>query len=146
MAAKAAHPHAMAPHKPGKTRTAPPRLPSSWWNTPRMRAYLLFDATGVVYFLVGILALRLIWALGSGPAEYTRASAALEHPLYIAWNVFALICVIGVAVRFFRLFPKAQPARIGPMKPPPRALLHAGLYVAWLAVTVGVAFVLAGGI
>jgi fumarate reductase subunit C len=136
----------MAPHRPGKTRTAAPRMPSTWWSTPRMRAYLLFDATGFVYVLVGVLALRLVWALGSGPEEYARAGAALEHPLYIVWNIFALACVIGVAVRFFRLFPKAQPARIGPLKPPPRGLLHAGLYVVWLAVTAGLAFALAGGI
>ena len=144
--ARPAHPGAMAPHKAGATRTAPPCMPATWWNTPRMRAYLLFDATGFVYVLVGLLALRLVWALGTGQAEYTRASNALENPVYIAWNVFSLLCVIGVGVRFFRLFPKAQPARLGPLKPPPRPALHAGLYVVWIAVTAAFVFVLGGGI
>ena len=49
-----AHPHAMAPPKPGRTRTAPPQTPSTWWSAPRIRTYLLFDATGIVYFLVGV--------------------------------------------------------------------------------------------
>jgi fumarate reductase subunit C len=111
-----------------------------------MRAYLAFDATGVVYFLVGFLAIHLVWALGSGQDAYARAQNALGNPIYIAWNLFALLCVIGVGVRFFRLFPKAQPPRIGPLKPPPRPLIHAGLYAAWVAVTVLFSAVLAGGL
>jgi fumarate reductase subunit C len=141
-----AHPHAMAPHRAASTRTAPPQMPSSWWSTPRMRAYLAFDATGFVYFLVGFLAIHLVWALGAGREPYARAQSALENPIYIVWNVFALLCVIGVGVRFFRLFPKAQPPRIGPLKPPPGTLIHVGLYVAWIGVTVLFSAILAGGL
>jgi len=141
-----AHPHAMAPKTPGKTRTAPPQIPSSWWGTSRMRAYLAFDATGFVYLLVGFLAIRLVWALGSGQQSYEVASAALRNPIYIIWNVFALLCVIGVGVRFFRLFPKAQPAKVGPAKPPPRPVIHAGLYGVWIGVTVVLSAILAGGL
>ena len=54
--------------------------------------------------------------------------------------------VVFVAVRFFRLFPKAQPAFIGPLKPPPRPLIHLGLYAAWLGVTALFVLILAGGI
>jgi fumarate reductase subunit C len=54
--------------------------------------------------------------------------------------------VIFVGVRFFSLFPKAQPAKIGPAKPPPRAILHAMLYAAWVVVSGGLALVMAGGI
>ena len=121
-------------------------MPASWWSAPRIRAYLAFDATGFVYFLVGFLAIHLVWALGSGRDPYQRAVSALENPIYIVWNVFALLCVIGVGVRFFRLFPKAQPPRIGPLKPPPAALIHAGLYAAWIGVTVLFSAILAGGL
>ncbi|MND05151.1 hypothetical protein D3C83_257690 [compost metagenome] len=62
------------------------------------------------------------------------------------WNLLALACVIGVGVRFFRLFPKAQPPRIGPLKPPPRGLILAGLYAAWIGVTVLFGAILAGGL
>ncbi len=141
-----AHPHAMAPKTPGKTRTAPPQIPASWWSTSRMRAYLAFDATGFVYLLVGFLAIRLVWALGSGQGAYDSALGALENPIYIVWNVFALLCVIGVGVRFFRLFPKAQPARLGPAKPPPGPVIHAGLYLAWIGITVLLSAILAGGL
>lgn len=140
-----AHPHAMAPPKPGRTRTAPPQMPSSWWSTPRIRTYLLFDATGIVYFLAGFIALRLIWALGEGPESWNAAMASIASPLYIVFHIIALLSVIFVAVRFFRLFPKAQPRDTGlPM--PPGGVIQAMLYGLWIVVTIGISAVLAGGI
>ncbi len=141
----AAHPDAMHPPKPGRTRTAPPEMPSSWWGAKRIRNYLLFDATGIVYFLVGFLAIELIWALGDGPERWAEKLATLSHPLYIAFHALALASVIFVAVRFFSLFPKAQPRDTGlPM--PPLPVIHAMLYVIWIGLTVVLAAILAGGI
>jgi len=140
-----AHPDAMAPPKPGRTRTAPPQMPSSWWSAPRIRTYLLFDATGFIYLLAGFVTLRLIWALGEGPESWNAAMATISSPLYISFHVLALFSVIFVAVRFFRLFPKAQPRDTGLPMPPP-GVIHGMLYVLWIAVTVGLSAVLAGGI
>ena len=36
--------------------------------------------------------------------------------------------------------------RIGPLKPPPRPLIHAGLYAAWIGITVLFSAILAGGL
>ena len=44
------------------------------------------------------------------------------------------------------LFPKAQPPRIGPLKPPPGPVISVGLYGAWIGVTVLLSAILAGGI
>jgi fumarate reductase subunit C len=134
----------MAPPKPGRTRTAPPQMPSTWWSAPRIRTYLLFDATGVVYFLVAFVAIRLVRALGEGPVAWQTALESMEHPLYIAFHVLALVSVIFVAVRFFRLFPKAQPPSIGPLKPPPGQVIQAMLYVIWLGITAVISLALAG--
>lgn len=139
-----AHPHAMAPPTAGRTRTAPPQTPSTWWSSSRIRTYLLFDATGVIYFLVGFVAIRLIRDLGDGPLAWERAMESLQNPIYIAFHVLCLISVIFVAVRFFRLFPKAQPPAIGPAKPPPGPVIHAMLYVVWFAITAGMTAILAG--
>lgn len=144
--ARAAHPHAMAPHKPGRTRTAPPMMPASWWSAPRIRSYLLFDLTGVVYFLVSFLAIGLVQALARGPEAWGAAMARLSHPLYIAFHAVCFVSVVFVAVRFFRLFPKAQPKAIGPMKPPPGNVIHAALYVVWIGVTAVMTAILAGGL
>ncbi len=142
--AGSAHPEAMAPPKPGPTRTAPPRQPASWWSAPRIRNYLLFDATGIVYILAGLVALRLVWALGRGPEAWDAALAQLSNPIYLLFHVITLVSVVFVAVRFFSLFPKAQPKAIGPLKPPPAQLILAGLYVAWIAVTVILCAIIGG--
>jgi fumarate reductase subunit C len=134
----------MQPHVPGRTRTAPPQLPPQFPLSGRYLAYTLFGWTGALYLLAGLVALRAIWALGDGAAAWQRMQDQLEHPLYVAFHALSLAAVLFVGVRFFRLFPKAQPAKIGPAKPPPRPILHAGLYVAWIAVSGGLALVLAG--
>lgn len=144
--ARPVHPHAMTPARPGRTRTAPPQAPSGWYAQPRMLKYLLFDATGIVYLLVGFVALRVVWALGSGPERWQELMRQLGNPLYVAFHALALVCVVFVAVRFFSLFPKSQPAHIGPARPPPQPLILAGLYAAWLGVTAVVVLILAGGL
>jgi fumarate reductase subunit C len=144
--ARAAHPEAMKPKAPQKTRTAPPMAPDQFPFAGRYRTYTLFDWTGVIYLLLGFVALRVVWALGSGEAAWLDIQRQLANPLYLGFHALSLAAVLFVGVRFFRLFPKAQPARIGPVKPPPRPILHAMLYVAWIGVAGGLAVVLAGGI
>ena len=137
-------PRAMAPSRPGPTRTAPPQLPDTFWSTSRMRTYLLFDASGIVYLLIGGVVLRAAWALRDGPEAWAALMESFRHPGYLAFHLLALVAVIFVGVRFFRLFPKAQPARLGPAKPPPRPVLHAMLYAAWIGATAAMLAVLGG--
>ncbi len=142
--ARPSHPHAMQPSRPAPTRAAPPQLSEGFWTRPRMRRYLLFDATGIVYLLVGWVALRAAWALGSGEEAWNALLASFRHPLYLLFHVLTLVSVVFVGVRFFALFPKAQPARIGPLKPPPRPVVQAMLYGAWGVVTLVLLVVLGG--
>jgi fumarate reductase subunit C len=141
-----AHPDAMKSARGEPTRSAPPIAPAEFPFQGRYRAYTLFDWTGVVYLILGFAVLRVLWALGSGPDAWRALMSQLAHPLYLAFHALALASVVFVAVRFFRLFPKAQPPSIGPLKPPPRNVMHAGLYVAWVVVAGALAVVLAGGI
>jgi fumarate reductase subunit C len=144
--ARAAHPHAMSPSAPGRTRTAPPQMPAQMPWRGRYFTYTLFGATGLLYLLCGFGALRAVWMLGSGPIEWAAFQQQYATAPLIAIHVVCFAAVLFVGVRFFRLFPKAQPAKIGPAKPPPRPILHAGLYVAWIAVSGGLALIMAGGI
>jgi len=139
-----AHPHAMQPRQPGRTRTAPPQLPPKFPMSGRYRAYTLFDWTGLIYLLLGFMALEVVWALGSGPAAWSALMTRLENPLYIGFHVLALISVIFVGVRFFGFFPKAQPPRIGPLKPPPQPVILGGLYAAWIGITAIFSLILSG--
>ena len=144
--ARAAHPDAMKASTPGATRTAPPMMPAQFPMSGGYKAYTLFDATGLVYLLVGFVALRGVRALVEGPAAWAAYQQSLQHPLYVAFHLIALICVVFVGVRFFSLFPKAQPPRIGSVKLPPERVIHATLYVAWIAVAGLFAAILSGGI
>ena len=141
-----AHPHAMAPAKAGSTRTAPPQRPPKFPTGGRYLAYTLFDWTGLVYLLLGFLALKTVWALGDGAAAWQEQLARFEHPAYIAFHLLALVSVLFVGVRFFRLFPKAQPPRIGPAKPPPQPVILGMLYAVWIGATLLFGAILAGGI
>ncbi len=136
----------MAPARPGPTRTAPPQRPPLFPFAGRYRAYTLFDMTGALYLLLGFLALRVVWALGNGEAAWTAVLESFRHPLYIAFHALALVGVIFVGVRFFRLFPKAQPPQLGPLRPPPAAVISAMLYGAWIGVSVVFSAILAGGL
>jgi fumarate reductase subunit C len=144
--ARRADPGAMAPAKPGPTRTAPPRMPPEFPWRGRYCAYTLFDATGVVYLLLGLLALRLAWALGDGEAAWNAAMASLRHPLYLIFHALAFASVVFVALRFFRLFPKSQPPTIGPLRPPPQPVILGLLHAAWIGTSLLLVAILAGGI
>jgi fumarate reductase subunit C len=141
-----AHPDAMRPSRTGSTRTAPPERPPQFPFSGRYLVYTLFDATGLLYMLVGFVALRVVWALGDGEAAWMRMQERLTHPGYVVFHTLTLISVIFVAVRFFRLFPKAQPPTIGPFKPPPHAATLGLLYVTWFAMAGVMTAILAGRI
>jgi fumarate reductase subunit C len=136
----------MQPPKPGRTRTAPPMLPDQFPFAGRYRAYVLFGATGLLYLLVGFVILHVVWALGSGADAWELQRQDFASPLSILYHAITLAAVCFVAVRFFRLFPKAQPPRIGPVKPPPRPVIHAMLYAVWALVTLVFALILGGAV
>ena len=125
--ARPAHPHSMSPARPGRTRTAPPQMPAQYPMSGRYFTYTLFGMTGILYLLCGFGALRAVWMLGSGPTAWAAFQQGYESAPLIVLHVICLAAVIFVGVRFFSLFPKAQPAQIGPAKPPPRPIQHAGL-------------------
>lgn len=141
-----ANPRAMAPAGPARTRTAPPQRPPQYPMGGRYFSYTLFGWTGLIYLLCGFLVLKAIWSLGDGAAAWDAQLASYSNPIYIAFHVLALVSVIFVGVRFFRLFPKAQPPRIGPAKPPPAPVILGMLYAVWIGATVVFGAILAGGL
>ncbi len=136
----------MSPSTPGRTRTAPPQLPDKFPFEGRYRIYTLFDSTGILYLVLGLLVLGSVWALGTGESAWNHVQETYRSATYVIFHLIALAGVIFVGVRFFSFFPKSQPARIGPAKPPPQAVLLAMLYVAWIGVAGTLTLILAGGI
>lgn len=144
--ARNSNPQAMMPKKPGSTRTAPPQLPDQFPFDGRYRAYTLFDATGVLYVMLGFLALGSVWALGTGAQAWADVLQIYRSGVYIVFHLIALAAVLFVGVRFFGFFPKAQPPRIGPLKPPPQPVILGMLYAIWIGVAGLMTIILAGGI
>jgi fumarate reductase subunit C len=136
----------MQPAKAGGTRTAPPQLPEKFPLGGRYRAYTLFSWTGIIYLLLGFEVLHVVRALATGEESWNSVMTSFQNPIYLAFHALALASVVFVGVRFFSCFPKAQPPRIGPAKPPPKPVILAGLYAAWIGVTVVFSVVLAGGL
>jgi fumarate reductase subunit C len=136
----------MAPSKPGSTRTAPPQLPDRFPFGGRYLAYTLFDLTGILYLLLGLLVLCAVWCLGSGEAVWNGALERHRNIFYLGFHAIALVGLIFVGIRFFGFFPKAQPPRVGAVKPPPKSVILAGLYGLWIGVTAFMTIVLAGGV
>jgi len=139
-----AHPHAMRPARPGRTRTAPPQLPDQFPFRGRYRAYTLFDLTGAVYLVMGFVMLRLVWALGDGSQVWHPLQLSFSSLPWVAFHGVVLLSVCFVGVRFFRLFPKAQPPRIGRLKPPPGPVIYALLYTVWIGYSIGFLLIFGG--
>jgi len=119
-------------------------MPASWWSAPRIRTYLLFGATGFVYLLMGLLVLRLAWALGKGPVAWQAALASLSNPLYIAFHALTLVSLVLVGVRAFgKMMPKMQP-RGGPLPVLPAGTVRGVIYGAWAVITVFMTLALSG--
>ncbi len=127
---------AMRPSRPGPTRTAPPRMPDQFWTRGRYRGYIAFGACGFFLLALGLLLLRAVWVLGSGdPAAWERLLAGYANPLYLVFHFVSLLALIWFGLRFFRVFPKTQPPKIGPFPRPPDVFFAVALNGAFVATT-----------
>jgi len=134
----------MKPSRPGPTRTAPPRPPDQFPGGGRYRAYVAFGACGGFLLVSGLLILRAAWALGSGPQAWQELLEGFRSPLARIYHLAALVGIVWFTLRFFRLFPKTQPPRIGPAPSPPDAFFSVALNGAFLVVSVLLVLVLWG--
>lgn len=139
------HPQTMQPSSPGTTRTAPPSMPPKFPTGGRYLAYMAFGATSFFFLAIGLLVLRITWALGSGPEAWARVQASFQSPLYIGFHAIALVVFLWAAWRFLiKLSAKAQPKKIGPLRPPPGEVVPLAAAAGWLGATALVVIVLWG--
>jgi len=126
----------MKPSRPTPTRTAPPRLPDQFWTRGRYRGYIAFGACGFFLLTVGLLLLRAVWVLGSHDRQaWERLLAGYANPVYLVFHAIALVALVWFGLRFFRVFPKTQPAKIGPFPRPPDAFFAVALNGAFVVAT-----------
>ncbi len=135
---------AMRPRQEGPTLTAPARPPDQFPMSGRYRSYLLFGLCGGFLLISGFLVLRVVWALGNGQADFERVMGGFAHPLYLGYHALAFVALVWFTLRFFGLFPKTQPFRIGPFKRPSDTVLVSGLYGLFALATIIVSLILGG--
>ena len=134
----------MRPKTPGATRVADPRPPDGFPSSGNYLPYLLFGSCGAFLLLTGLIAIEFMWAIAGGEAKYDAFMARIHGGAYQAYFWIALVALIWFTVRFFRLFPKTQPFRMGPFKRPPDAVMLVGLLGAFVVLNLAVALILGG--
>ncbi len=131
-----AHPDAMQPSRPGRTRTAAPVMPPRFPSGGRYRSYIAFGGSAFFFLAMSLLVLRAVWALGSGEPQWRAQLEDYAHPLYVAFHALAAGVFVWCGWRFLiQLFPKSQPPRIGPFPRPPVAVFPPLLGAVWLGTT-----------
>ncbi len=120
------------------------KVSTYWWT--RQWSYLKFTlreltSLSVAYFVV-IMLLQLS-ALERGPEAYARFQTWLKTPVAVVLNVVALLFVLFHTITWFNLAPRAMPVRVGG-KRLPDWMVAAPNYVAWLAISAVVVWLIVG--
>jgi fumarate reductase subunit C len=121
------------------------RVSTYWWLDRWV--YLRFtlrelSSVFVAWFVV--MTLLQIAALRRGSAAYIAFQAWLRSPILVALNLLSFFFVIFHAVTWFNLAPTAMALRAGG-KRVPSLLIVMPSYVAWLAISAAVAWILLRG-
>jgi fumarate reductase subunit C len=117
---------------------------ATWWlERPTWVLFMLREATAI--FVGGYALLLLIMISKANDAAAFKACVeSLRSPLWVMLHLITLAMVVYHTVTWFHLTPQAMPVWRGEEKVSP-SLIIASNYVAWLVVSVFVAwFALAG--
>ena len=122
-----------------------PRVSAYWWLW--QWGYLKFilrelSSIFVAYFVV--LLLLMLRALSQGPEGYAAFQSWLRTPGIVALNVVSLAFVLFHTITWFNLAPRALVVRLGGTRLPD-PLIAGSNYVAWLVVSVAVAWLILRG-
>jgi fumarate reductase subunit C len=121
------------------------RVSTYWWLwQPTYLKFILreFSSVAVAYFVV--LTLLQLRALTHGPEAYAAFQAWLRTPLAIVLNGISLLFVLFHTITWFNLAPRALVVRVRG-KRVPDLLIAGSNYVAWLVVSVVVAWLILRG-
>ena len=119
---------------------------STYWWLGRWSylKFILRELSSVFIAWFVIVTLLQIRALKRGPADYVEFQEWLRSPILVALNALSLFFVIFHAVTWFNLAPKAIAIRVGGSRVP-NLLIAAPNYVAWLAISAAIAWLLLRG-
>ena len=121
------------------------RVSTYWWLWRwSYLKFILRELSSVFVAWFVIMTLLQIRALKRGPADYMEFQEWLRSPILVALNALSLFFVIFHAVTWFNLSPKAMAIRVAG-KRVPGVLIAAPNYVAWLAISAAIVWLLLRG-
>jgi fumarate reductase subunit C len=116
-------------------------MPALWWL--RQRAYFLFmlrELSSVVIAVYLVLLLLMVNRLAAGPQSYDAYLRWLATPGMVLFHVVALAAALFHTVTWFNLTPNVLVVRVGERRIP-AAIVAGANYVAWIAVTIVLAWI-----
>src|SRR5262249_24896252 len=119
---------------------------STYWWAERWQSlkFILRELSSIaVGYLVAVI-LWLFWSLSQGPESYAAFQDWVKTPLLILVNIIALLFVLYHTITWFNLAPKAMPVRVGG-KRLPDWMISAPNYVAWIIISLVIAWFVIGG-
>ena len=119
------------------------RRVSVWWwlESWSYTRFVLRELTSVAVAFFAAITLLQLRALSEGPFAYARFQARLASPLLIALHVVAFVMVLYHSFTWFNLAPTAIVVRIKGRRVPDVVIAGAN-YVAWLALSTSIAFII----
>jgi fumarate reductase subunit C len=120
------------------------RVSAYWWmHRGSYLRFILRELSSVFIGYTVAIILAMVWSVGQGPSTYADFLKLMTTPLFLVLNVLALFFVTYHAVTWFNLAPKAMVVRMGG-KPVPPLYVAGGNYLAWLVVSLVMAWFLLG--
>ncbi|MCI0350617.1 MAG: hypothetical protein L0Z53_14430, partial [Acidobacteriales bacterium] len=113
----------------------------SRWSYTR---FILRELTSIFVAWTVLLVLMQMRALSQGPAAFAEFEAWMRSPVIVVLNLISLVFLVFHSITWFNLTPSALVVRIGG-KRIPDFLIVAPNYVAWVIVSVVVAWIAMGG-
>ena len=129
------------------TRVAPARAPDGWWmGHPRYRSYVLFAGTGLVLWIVALVLLGGVSALGQGAEAWESYQGLLGSIPGLLLCVLLLLGTLFFSLRWLRVGVKIPQVRLGPLPAPPEPVLWVAHFAGLAAITALVVLLLSGAI
>lgn len=122
-----------------------PRVSTYWWLSRwSYTRFILRELTSIFVAWTVLLVLMQMRALSQGPAAFAEFEAWMRSPVIVVLNLISLVFLVFHSITWFNLTPSALVVRIGG-KRIPDFLIVAPNYVAWVIVSVVVAWIAMGG-
>lgn len=118
-----------------------PKVSVYWWlGDWRYLKFILREISSVFVAIFVVMTLLQLHALQQGPQAYAQFQEWLRTPVVLALNVISLLFVVFHAITWFNLAPHALAVRVRGKKVP-SLMISAPNYLAWLGISLLVAWV-----